>query len=143
MDLGAFRGAQDINRSQIIISDHAWQRFYKHLNNQLRTAKIKNLTKKQRKMFREEFGFSPEEISNDLTQVEPLIRKLLHYSTHENASYKGQAVQAIFNYQEETYYLRNGRWQFRITRSKERPENFILKTIVWLNDYKYSPCFKK
>ena len=145
MDPGAFRGAQDIDKSKIVIVEHAVIRFMEHLDELPEMQNRGRRTKNERKLFREEFGFSPEEIPDDLPQAKALIRKLMHYSTHENASWKGQGAQAIFKYGygEETFYLRNGRWQFRITHSKEGPENFVLKTIVWLNDYRYSLCLQK
>jgi len=143
VDLGAFRGAQDIDKPRVIISSHALQRFNEHLNSQPETENYKNLTKKQKGAFREKFGFSPEEMPDSLGEAAALIRKLLHYSTHENAFWKGQRVRAIFKYQEETFFLRNKRWQFRIVHSKENPDCFILKTIVWLDDFRYSSCLKK
>lgn len=143
MDLGAFRGAEDIDKSRLAISDHALQRFSEHLKDLLKTEQTKNLTKKHKGISREKFRFSIEKIPDNLEQAKALIRKLLYYSTHENASWGGLGAQAIFKYQEETFYLRNERWQFRIIRNKENPDEFILKTVVWLDDKKYQKCFKK
>lgn len=143
MDPGAFRGEEDIDKTKIIISDHALQRFSEHLKDHLKTEQTKNLTKNQKKEFREKFGFSIEVMPDNSEQVKTLLRKLLHYSTHKNTSWKGERMQSYFKYREETFFLRNRGWQFRLIQSKENPDVFILKTAIWLNDFKYSLCFKK
>ncbi len=126
MDLGTFRGAEDIDKSQIIIRRHAKLRFMEHLNE-----------------VREKFGFWPEKLPDNLAQAEITIHKLLLNATHKNASWSSQRIRAIMEYDEQTYFLRNGRWQFRIIHGKEKLWSFVLKTVVWLDDYYYSLCFQK
>lgn len=69
------------------------------------------------------------------------IRLLLEKSTNKHAATNGKSVGAVLKYLETgelTFYFRYERWQFVIKRCDENPGQFVIKTIIWLDDRTYS-----
>ena len=118
MASGIFRGEEDIDKSQIIITKHAVEQFYK-----------RSVLNKQ-------------QVSNDFEKIKEIIRKLLNLSTHKNAIDKLGRVRCLIDHG-ESYFFRNQHWQFIVHRSKSEPDKFVLVTVVYLQQREYDFCFKK
>ncbi len=113
-----FRGEENIDKSQIIITHHAVEQFHKRSGRRGLPA------------------------PNDFEKLKEIIRKLLNYSTHKNAIDKVARVRCLIDHG-ESYFFRNGRWQFVVKRSKSESGKFVLVTVIYLQQREYGFCFKK
>jgi hypothetical protein len=113
-----FRGAEDIDKSRVVIRNHPVERFIDHSRAQ------------------------KQKIPANYREAETMIRNLLLQASHEKAIGQADRVRALIDHKEETFYFRFVHWQFRIIRSPKNRDAFILKTVVWLNEKAYRACFK-
>ena len=118
-DLGTFNGEESIDRREIIITNHAIDRYNGYLR--LKTPVVDSPAHKK-------------------ARVE--IQKLLANAAYKNAASPHKRLDTIRKYGEQQYFFRNGHWQFVVAHDKENLGNFILKTIIWLNEAQYQHCFQ-
>ncbi len=111
-----FRGEEDIDKSQIIITNHAVDRFYYR-------SKERGLR-----------------APNDFEKSKEALRKLLNFSTHKNAVDKVGRVRSLIDHG-EGYFFRNGRWQFVVTRNASESNKFSLVTVIYLSRERFNLCF--
>lgn len=110
-----FRGEEDIDKGKVIFTHHAIARFLEHCQNN----KLPIPTKER---------------------AEEALRKIFLEATNKNAIGPVERVRCLIDYG-ESYFFRNGRWQFRIQRKSLN--KFIVITVVYLNERVYRYCFKK
>ena len=124
-----FRGEEDIDKSQIIITNHALEQFYKRsIANGLRRPTT----------------FEENGLRSPITyeKIKSELRGWLNGSTHKNAIDSVSRVKVIINHG-ESYFFRCQRWRFVIQRDKLTPDKFVLVTVIYLDPREYNLCFKK
>ena len=141
-----FLGEESIDKKRVIITNHAITRFVERINELIKRPDYQSLIQEIKdchnlhllKKLYKKTGLTYNEIEDDsIISRKNLLKNLLIDSTHINAIGKANRVRALIDYG-ESYFFRNGRWQFRIIKNRKR---FILATIVWLNNRDYSFCF--
>ena len=136
MDPGMFRGEEDIDKSKIIITGHAVDRFLEHIKKDLNS-----LGKMSRKRQNKFIGFYPLTIPKTADFCAKLIRQLLNKSSHITAASPIKRTISVIKYKRDIFFFRYGRWQFRVIHDKEK-NRFVLVTVVWLDEKNYSLCFQ-
>ena len=130
---------ENIDKSKVLISEHAKKQLIMRVEEAYCFFYKQGMGKKKR---RQKVGLP--HIASD-QEAEFWIQFLLEKSTPEHAATAEKNVDAILKYLESgelTFYFRYERWQFVIKRCDENPSQFIIKTIMWLDDSIYSR-FKK
>lgn len=136
MDPGSFNGEQDINKSEIVISNHAAARFLDHIR------KNQDFFKRIPSRHWDKFiGFTPVVVPRNISSGRELIRQLLNRSSHIDAVNRFKRTTSALEHKQNVFFLRYGRWQFRILYDKGM-DKFVLVTVLWLDEKSYSLCFQ-
>lgn len=135
-----------IDKSKVIIMPHAVKKFFER--SRIAHARLKKQGLSEKKIV-EKLG-AP--VPPDPRAARASLTALFNMSDHHKASTSLERLNQIFKIieaeriersggspdgKQPTYYFRYQRWQFRIVRDKEKPENLIMITVVWLDDNKY------
>jgi len=126
---------ENIDKKKILISIHAKDQFIMRVGEAHRHFRSQNET---RHACEQSVGLP---IISTHPQAEYWIRFFLERSTAEHAATNGKNVDAILKYLktgEATFFLRYKRWQFVIKQCTENPDRFVVKTVIWLDDWFYS-----
>ena len=97
----------DIEKSKVIICEHAIERFVDHL--------------KERSL----------PLPKSYRQAKEMLAKLFVYSCHKNATDPVHKVKALIDHG-ETFFFRNGNWLFPVAGTKgKNAKHLILITAIW------------
>lgn len=127
---------ENIDKSKVLISEHAKNRFIMRVGEAY--CLLKNNGTTPWKKIPKIVGLP---IIRTHQEAEFWIRVLLNKSTSERAATNGRNVDEILKYLrtgELNFFFRYEHWQFVIKRCEENPEQFIIKTIMWLDENIYS-----
>lgn len=135
-----------IDKSKVIIMPHAVKKFFER--SRIAHARLKKQGLSEKKIV-EKLG-AP--VPPDPKAARASLTALFNMSDHHKASTSLERLNQIYKIIEAermerlggrptgeppAYYFRYQRWQFRVVRDRDNPENFIMITVVWLNDNKY------
>ena len=140
VDLGSFRGEEDIDKSKIIISGHAAKRFMEHFQ-EVWDLYVKNMKLDKRGLRRAEDLLYYRRRPSNFEEAKLWLAQILLSSDYRKAANSIAKTKAILNHQQQTFFFRNKRWQFRVVLSENLTE-FELKTVVWLDDQKLAFCLQ-
>lgn len=127
---------ENIDKSKVLISEHAKNQFIMRVGEAY--CLLKNNGTTPWKKIPKIVGLP---IISTRQEAEFWIHLFLERSTAENAATNGKNIDSILKYlktRELSFYLRYQRWQFVIKRCDENPAQFIIKTVIWLDEGIYS-----
>lgn len=130
---------ENIDKSKILLSGHAKDQFILRVGEAYSYFKYQ---KAREERLQKKVGVP--RIKNR-HEAEIWMRQLLEKSTDEQAATNGKSIDAVLKYLktgEFTFFLRCNRWQFIIKRCDEDNSQFVVKTVIWLNDNIYGKIRK-